>query len=165
MRQNMRVVLAIAISVACVPDAETRRRADAAADSEFAGVQSRGAQAMGVDQYTSTHVFEPLPDGGRISLQRDDADSVGTAQIRAHMEQISRAFASGDFTLPGFVHAQEVPGTAQMTAKRESITYTVESLPRGGAVRLSSTDTAVVRAIHEFLAFQRSDHHAGGSHD
>ena len=52
-----------------------------------------------------------------------------------------------------------------MAAKRDSIAYTVESLPRGAAVRLSSTDTAAVRAIHEFLAFQRSDHHAAGAHD
>jgi TusA-related sulfurtransferase len=40
----------------------------------------------------------------------------------------------------------------------------VEALPRGAAVRLWSTDTAAVRAIHEFLAFQRHDHHAGAGH-
>ncbi|MGH7129185.1 MAG: hypothetical protein ACREIV_11505, partial [Planctomycetaceae bacterium] len=49
------------------------RRAAAAADSTFADLQSRGHAAMGVDQYTSTHFFQPLPDGGRIELQRDAA--------------------------------------------------------------------------------------------
>ena len=38
-------------------------------DSAFAQVQERGRAVMGVDQYTSTHVFESLPDGGRIVLQ------------------------------------------------------------------------------------------------
>src|SRR5688572_33371875 len=47
---------------------------DATSDSAFAGVQARGHDAMGVDQYTSAHRFEPLPDGGRIELQRDTAD-------------------------------------------------------------------------------------------
>jgi len=31
-------------------------------------MQSRGAHVMGVDQYTSAHVFEDLPDGGRVVL-------------------------------------------------------------------------------------------------
>ena len=48
------------------------------ADSTFALVQARGREAMGVDQYTSTHQFEPLPDGGRITLRTraEDADAV-----------------------------------------------------------------------------------------
>jgi hypothetical protein len=144
-------------------DAALGRRAEAERDSAFAGVQNRGQHAMGVDQYTSTHVFEPLSDGGRITLQRDVPDSSGTARIRHHMERIAAAFQAGDFSLPGFVHAREVPGTAVMAAKREAISYTVELLPRGAAVRLRSTDSAAVEAIHEFLAFQRMDHRAAGA--
>ena len=34
------------------------------------------APAMGVIQYTSTHKFDALPDGGRIELQNDKNDSV-----------------------------------------------------------------------------------------
>jgi hypothetical protein len=134
-------------------------------DSGFAGVQARGAVAMGVNQYTSHHVFEPLPDGGRIELQRDVDDSAGIAQIRAHMHQIAARFAVGDFRVPGFVHAQAVPGTDVMAARRGAITYTVESLPRGAAVRVRSVDAGAVEAIHQFLAFQRQDHHAGARHD
>ncbi len=136
------------------------RRAEAERDSAFAGIQTRGEHAMGVDQYMSTHVFEPLPDGGRITLQRDMDDSAGTEQIRRHMQRIAMAFRSGDFSLPGFVHAREVPGTAVLSARREAITYTVEALPRGAALMLRSTDSAAILAIHEFLAFQRTDHHA-----
>jgi hypothetical protein len=143
--------------------AEARHRA-ADADSGFVGVQTRGREAMGVDQYTSTHLFEPLPDGGRIELQRDAADSAGRARILAHMGEIAAAFAAGDFTVPGYVHALEVPGTRIMAAKRERISYTVESLPRGAALRLRTADGSAVEAIHEFLAFQRMDHRAGAHH-
>lgn len=146
-------------------DAAARRHAAAAGDPAFAAVQTRGAAAMGVNQYTSSHVFEPLPDGGRIALQRDADDSAGTTAIRLHMDQIAAQFAAGDFHLPGFVHARSVPGTAVMAARRSAIRYAVDTLPRGAVLRLRSRDAAAVRAIHEFLAFQRQDHHAGAHHD
>jgi TusA-related sulfurtransferase len=59
------------------------------------------------------------------------------------------------------VHAREVPGTRVMAAEPGKIGYTVERLPRGAALRLRTNDSAAVEAIHEFLAFQRMDHHAG----
>jgi hypothetical protein len=134
----------------------------AARASGFTGVQERGAMAMGVDQYTSSHVFEPLADGGRIVLQRDSADSAGTATIRMHLQHIARAFADGDFALPGFVHAEELPGTATMRAHRASISYQFDTLPRGGQVRITSSDSLSIHAIHDSLAYQREDHHAAG---
>lgn len=136
----------------------------AAADTSFAAMQARGRQAMGVDQYTSSHIFESLPDGGRIVLQRDSVDAAGTAAIRAHLAEIAAAFAEGRFDIPGFVHAQPVPGTGVMAARRAAISYAADTLPRGGVVRIRSADSVAVAAIHEFLAFQRHAHHAMG-HD
>ena len=117
---------------------------------------------MGVNQYTSQHVFEPLPTGGRIVLQRKEADSAGDVVIREHMQTIAKAFAAGDFALPGFVHAMsDVPGTQQMRALRSDITYSARNLPRGGEVVIETKNPQAVAAVHEFLAFQRSDHRAG----
>ncbi len=130
----------------------------AGGDSAFAGVQARGHEAMGVDQYTSEHRFEPLPDGGRIELQRDSADRAGVATIRAHMRDIADRFSRGDFTIPGFVHAQEVPGTRVMTERKGQITYQANDLPGGAEVRIRSADSTSVTAVHAFLAFQRTDH-------
>jgi hypothetical protein len=165
MRLPLPVTLGLVL-LGCTGDGHPAPRDRAAVeDSAFAGVQARGASAMGVNQYTSHHIFQPLPDGGRIELQRDVDDSVGIAQIRAHMHQIAAQFAAGDFRVPGFVHAREVPGMAVMAAKQAGISYSVESLPRGAAVRVRSADSGAVRAIHEFLAFQRQDHHAAAHHD
>ena len=117
---------------------------------------------MGVNQYTSQHVFEPLPDGGRVVLQRKEGDPKGEATIRAHMRTIAVAFSRGDFALPGFVHAtSEVPGTEVMRRLRKDITYSPRDLPGGGEVVISSRNPKAVAAIHEFLAFQRMDHRAG----
>jgi hypothetical protein len=115
---------------------------------------------MGVDQYTSLHRFETLPDGGRISLQRDPKDSAGAARIRAHMRTIATAFGRGDFALPGQVHARRVPGTEMMAARRQSIQYDTDTLPGGAQLRLTTGDPVALAAIHEFLRFQRQDHRA-----
>ncbi|HKA59256.1 MAG TPA: hypothetical protein VKD28_11640 [Gemmatimonadales bacterium] len=132
-------------------------------EREFAAMQGRGEQVMGVNQYTSAHVFEDLPDGGRVVLDRaDSADTAAITAIRAHMRDIATAFRSGDFTKPFQVHAQTVPGTAVMSARRDAIKYEVIDRPKGGEVRIRSSDPAAVAGIHEFLGFQRSAHHAAG---
>jgi hypothetical protein len=49
-----------------------------------------------------------------------------------------------------------------MAARRRAIRYEFRELPRGGEVRITTSDPAALRAVHEFLAFQRSDHRAAG---
>jgi hypothetical protein len=49
-----------------------------------------------------------------------------------------------------------------MAQKKERIRYTYSELPLGGQVQITTTDEEALRAIHEFLAFQRHDHRAGG---
>lgn len=136
----------------------------AAKDSAFAALQRRGRVAMGVDQYTSTHCFDALADGGRIELQRDTDDPAGVAAIREHLRGIADAFSRGDFGTPAFVHMREVPGAAVMAARRGAITYTYRDLPRGGEIRIRTADLGAIRAIHDFMAFQRGDHRASGVH-
>lgn len=152
------ISLLLISAVGCTRPDEGKTRSD----SSFSALQQRGETAMGVNQYTSQHVFESLPTGGRIVLQRKESDSVGEAAIRAHMRTISRAFTSGDFAVPGFVHATtEVPGTAVMKQLKAKITYTPRDLPRGAEVVISTKNPKAVSAVHDFLAFQRMDHRTG----
>lgn len=141
---------------------KAQRRDSASHDSAFAAMQERGKAAMGVDQYTSTHHFDALPDGGRIELQVDTPDSAATARIRAHMREIAAAFKAGDFSTPAIVHLRDVPGAKVMAAKRGLITYEPGDLPRGGELRIRTQDADALHAIHEFMAFQRAEHHATG---
>jgi len=131
-------------------------------DSSYHAMQARGKMAMGVDQYTSVHVFDALPDGGRIELQRPEADSTEIATIRAHLQDIAAKFGQGDFSIPGFVHDGEVPGTKVMAARKDRIEYQFNALPKGGEVRIRTTDPKALAAIGKFMAFQRTEHHAGG---
>jgi hypothetical protein len=137
--------------------------AGAQEDSAFRAMQARGRTVMGVDQYTSVHRFRALPDGGSIELQRDRDDSAGTAVIRAHLRQIARAFAAGDFGAPFAVHDDTVPGVDVMRARRSRIHYDVSDLARGAVLRIHSTDSPAIDAIHRFLAYQRREHHTGST--
>lgn len=171
---TLRLLLSVAVLVPAVLSAQTRPAPPTPApatnhaahhppsDSAFAATQQRGKQVMGVNQYTSTHVFEDLPDGGRIVLQRDVSDPLDERTIRMHMRDIAKRFGTGDFTLPEMVHATQVPGTTVMAQKKRRIRYVATDIPRGAQVRLTSRDPEAVKAIHEFLAFQRMDHRAAG---
>ncbi len=152
-----RAILLASLLAGCAP---ASRPAD---DARFAAVQTRGAAVMGVDQYTSTHVFDDLPDGGRLTFTRNDAtDSAGAAIILAHLRSVADSFAQGVFVDPATVHGMTVPGTETMARKREVIEYGVSARPGGGELRIRSSDAEAVEAIHAFLAFQRMDHRAGG---
>jgi hypothetical protein len=148
-------VMLVAILAAC--------RSNRGEEHDFAAMQARGATVMGVDQYTSAHVFEDLRDGGRIILQRaDSSDTAAIATIRAHLRDIATSFQEGDFLKPFQVHEQTVPGVPVLIRKKSAISYDVVDLPRGGEVRIRTRDPEAILAIHDFLGFQRTAHHAGG---
>lgn len=153
---NRRVSMLLAITAIGCSKASNAPQTDTA----FANLQERGKMAMGVDQYTSTHHFEATPDGGRIELQRDSVDSLGIAQIRAHMKLIQHAFQSGDFSTPEFVHMRTMPGTEVMKVKKDLITYSYGDLPRGGEVRITTKDPDALAAIKQFMGAQQMDHRA-----
>jgi hypothetical protein len=131
-------------------------------DSAFTALQQRGKMAMGVDQYASAHKFDVLPNGGRIALEMKDSDPLAIAQIRAHLKLIQHAFQAGDFSTPEFVHMRAMPGTDVMSRNKALIGYTYADLPRGGEVRITTTDPESLAAIQQFLGAQRGDHRAGG---
>ena len=163
MRQSLVIALTLFVASSGLGAQVPRRAPDTAPhDSAFRAMQERGKLAMGVDQYTSIHHFDTLPEGGRIELQRDRDDSAGVARIRAHMREIARAFKAGDFSRPALVHLREVRGASVMAAKRAVIEYEVHDLPRGAELRVTTSDAGARQAIHEFMAFQRGEHHATG---
>ncbi len=78
------------------------------------------------------------------------------------MREIARAFKSGDFSTPAMVHMRDVPGARVMAERRALITYEPRDLPRGAELYMRTSDVRARRAIHEFMAFQRGEHHATG---
>jgi hypothetical protein len=64
--------------------------------------------------------------------------------------------------MPMFIHLKTIPGVATMAQRRAHISYRETDVPNGGQLRIRTRDSAAIAAIHEFLAFQRGEHRAGG---
>jgi hypothetical protein len=126
------------------------------------GVDARGDQGMGFDHLKTTHHFLLSGDGGVIEVSANDpADAASRDQIRMHLKHVAMMFASGDFSIPMFVHDQVPPGVPAMKRAGSKIAYTYEEIGTGGTVRIRTSDPEAVAAVHEFLRFQIRDHGTG----
>jgi hypothetical protein len=105
----------------------------------------------------TVRVFESLPNGGVIELQRPDDDSVGMLAIRRRLRSIILALSTGDFASPGYGHLTSTPGARVMAERRNVIRYDYRDLPRGGALRITTSDVAARKSIWEFISFQRNE--------
>ena len=127
-----------------------------------AGVDHRGDVVMGFSHQATTHHFRLRANGGEIEIAANDPADIDSARsIRGHLTHIVRMFADGDFTAPMLIHAKNPPGTAVMTRLKARITYTLEDVPAGARVRMSTDDPAALAAVHDFLRFQITDHRTG----
>jgi hypothetical protein len=136
--------------------------ADTSAHEHSRGVQSRGDQGMGFSHEKTTHHFRLSAEGGSIEVTANLASDTGTRdQIRMHLGHIAKAFTSGDFAIPMFVHDTLPPGVSTMKRRRGAIRYEYEEIDNGARVRLLTADADALDAIHDFLRFQISEHETG----
>jgi hypothetical protein len=125
-------------------------------------LDKRGDKGMGFAQDKTTHHFLLRNDGGVIQVTANltnDKDS--QEQIAMHLRHIAQAFQSGEFDIPMFVHDQTPPGVGVMTKLKERIHYAYEPVEKGGRVVITSNDAEALRAIHDFLKFQITEHQTG----
>ncbi len=137
-----------------------------AASQHQAEVEKHGDEAMGFPHDKTTHHFRLYSDGGAIEVTVNDSkDSENMQAIRSHLAHIAAMFSNGDFAIPMFVHDQVPPGVPVMKEKRGEIFYSFEELPVGGRVRIKTSHSEALQAIHDFLRFQIEDHHTGDATD
>ena len=125
-------------------------------------MEHRGNQGMGFAQDKTTHHFFLGKDGGAIQVTANSADDkTSIEQIRHHLEHLSHAFQSGDFSTPMFIHDQTPPGVPVMIKMKDQIRYKYEEVANGGRVVISSANPEAVSAVQEFLRFQIKEHKTG----
>src|SRR5262245_29578476 len=111
----------------------------AQSQDQHAQTMARGAHAMGFDQDKTTHHFYLYEDGGAIQITvKDTKDRVSLDAIRSHLPHIAAMFAAGDFSVPGFIHDQSVPGSEAMKQNTDRIAYVYVDIAGGGRVRLTT---------------------------
>ena len=119
-------------------------------------------KAMGFDQTRAFHHFHLRPDGGVIEIHANDpSDDETIRKIAAHLEQISRTFAGGDFTSSKATHGEVPPGVPTLQRMKERVRYRFAASPVGGRMEIAADDAEAIGAIHEFLRYQIREHRTG----
>ena len=119
----------------------------------------RGNVAMGFNQTMIHHHFMSTSTGGQIMIMSTNQSDVKTIdEIKSHVKEIQYEFSQGNFTKPFYIHAQIVPGTDVMTAKKDLIHYSVKDIDGGSILVLTTNDTQLLAAIQQFMNFQSSQH-------
>ena len=135
-----------------------------AAEQRHEGVVQRGDQVMGFSHDKTTHHFRLYADGGAIEVAANQAeDTESRDAIRGHLGHIVTMFAEGNFSAPMLIHAENPPGTETMKRLRDAIQYKLVTTERGASIRITTKNADALRAVHEFLRFQISDHQTGDS--
>jgi len=127
-----------------------------------AELKAHGNVAMGFDQDKTTHHFTMSADGGAIEVSANDAaDTVSIQQVRSHLQETAAAFAQGDFGKPLATHSELPPGAPVMQRLKAAISFRYADMPRGGTVRIATTNPEALAAVQEFLTYQVTEHQTG----
>ena len=140
------------------------QQASPSQEDHFAGVDARGDHGMGFSHERTTHHFHLFSDGGSIEIASNEAaDAESQKAIRDHLHMIAESFSQGDFAIPMFIHATTPPGIETMKRLNKEISYLVKNTTGGAEIRIITDDPDAIRAIHDFLKFQITDHRTGDS--
>ncbi len=126
------------------------------------GMKERSDKGMGFSQDKTTHHFTLGADGGAIEVAVNEAaDEASRAEIRGHLGHIAKMFEHGNFDIPIFVHGKMPDGVAVMQREKANIRYIYEETKSGGRVRIETSNPEALKAVHDFLRFQISEHQTG----
>jgi hypothetical protein len=124
-------------------------------------VARKGAVVMPFDLAKTTHYFDDTANGGIETVKANDpSDPEQAALIRSHLAEEAQRFARGDFSDPAAIHGPDMPGMAALERAGAKLRVSYREVPGGASLTYASADPAVVAAIHEWFAAQRSDHAA-----
>jgi hypothetical protein len=130
--------------------------------SQHQTLDARGDQVMGFDHTRTTHHFLLKDDGGVIQVEANDpADRASVEQIRAHLAEVAKAFAAGDFAMPERIHGRVLPGVPELIAHKGDIAYRFAEIDRGAQVAIITAQKEALAAVHAFLGAQIADHRTG----
>ena len=145
-------VLFLALALGLAPDVPVRRQPAA----------GRAAEPRAADQAAMAHHFYLYEDGGAIEISATDRkDAAAVSAIRVQLADIAQKLSAGDFEMPVFIRADEVPGADGLKRLRDRIVYASEDTRTGGRVRIRTRHARALLAVHEFLRFQIRDYKTG----
>jgi hypothetical protein len=131
-------------------------------EQQHAAMMKRGDDGMGFSHEKTTHHFILLKDGGAIQVSvNDPKDDASREHIRMHLSHVAEMFSAGNFNVPMFIHDTTPPGVPTMEKLHSEIRYQYEQTDTGAKILITTVNKKAVKAVHEFLRFQISEHQTG----
>lgn len=129
--------------------------------SRQAMIHERGSLVMPFDLKKTVHVFRTTKDGGIQQVRaRDPGDVEQIHLIQQHLTGEAERFARGDFSDPGALHGEDMPGLQVLERSGGALTVSYRDLPDGAALAYTTRDPKVLKGIHQWFAAQLHDHGA-----
>lgn len=146
------LTLLLAIAMVYTGNASMRER-------RLAEVAERGVEVMPFDLDQTTHYFESTEIGGVQTVTANNLTNQEQVRlVRLHVQEEADKFRQGDFSDPAAIHGETMPGLAALRAGTGEIQVVYREVPGGAQLTYTSSDLALVEALHAWFAAQRSDH-------
>ena len=134
--------------------------AEMARQQRQAEVSGRGQDVMPFSLPATTHIFTKSSNGGvQKVVARRASDTAQVKLVRQHLREIREQFLKGDFSGPAHIHGQDMPGLAELKAAGPGqIAIAYKDLKGGAQLTYSTSQAALVTALHKWFDAQLSDH-------
>jgi hypothetical protein len=120
---------------------------------------SRAQQVMPFDLNRTTHTFAQTTEGGvqKVTVN-DPADTQNLALIRSHLRDEAEQFRNGNYSDPAKIHGMDMAGVKDLEQGAARVSVVYDEIPGGAQVSYTSTEPALVTALHAWFDRQSTDH-------
>ena len=124
---------------------------------------TRAQQVMPFDLTRTTHTFTKTDAGGvEEVVVNDPNDARNLALIRSHLAEEATLFRSGNYSDPAKIHGMDMPGLKELADGAARVNVSYADVAHGAQITYSSSEPALVAALHSWFDRQVSDHSMPG---
>ena len=157
MSRHVRTTVALLAAAICMVSWTWR----APAQTPQEHVHSSAHTVMPFDISKTIHIFRMTEQGGiqRVVIE-DSSAREQVALIQQHLKHEAERFQTGDFSDPGKLHGNDMPGLKDLQSGGSKIRVSYAALPDGAEITFSTDDRHLLTAIHRWFGAQLSEHGA-----
>jgi len=124
-------------------------------------VHNSAHTVMPFDMSKTVHIFRMTEEGGvQRVVTRDASGASQVPLIQQHLKHEAARFQKGDYSDPGMLHGQDMPGLKDLQAAGAKIAVSYTALAEGAEIRFSTDNRRLLTAIHRWFGAQLSEHGA-----
>lgn len=133
----------------------------ASAQTQQEHVHNSAHTVMPFDMSKTIHIFRMTEQGGvqRVVI-RDPAAKAEVPLIQQHLKHEAERFQKGDYSDPGMLHGNDMPGLKELQTARSQIAVSYLARPDGAEITFATEDRRLLTAIHRWFGAQLSEHGA-----